>query len=100
MSKWGGGGHRIPQNVRNGLTHRIQMTMNKWLKGGDYDNLWELCEEAAKNIGCTPWTVWSWYTGKSLPMYHNLFAFCDEFEVSLDYLAGRVGAREILKKVA
>ncbi len=98
MSKWKAGGSHVPQSVRKGLSYRIRMTMNRWITSENH--VWDVCEEAANNIGCSPHTIWAWYVGRSLPLIHNLFAFADEFEVSLDYLAGRKAAHEIREKAA
>lgn len=86
---------RVPERIRKGLSYRIRVVMNPWMKSSG--GVWQHCHDVASRMDVRPWTVWSWYTGKSIPLVHNLFAFADEYEVSLDYLAGRTTARELRK---
>jgi len=50
----------------------------------------------AHDLGLSPMTVYFWWAGDTIPLLHNLIAFADYYEVSLDYLCGRTSVKHIL----
>ena len=84
---------RVPEALRKRVGTRIRSTMNPWIKGAPSAN--SHFADAAKALKVHPMTVYFWYEGYTLPLIHNLVHFAEYYEVSLDYLVGRTGAREV-----
>ena len=55
-------------------------------------------EELANKIGVTPQSVSKWETGQSMPDINLLTPLADFFEVSIDYLLGRIDNQDINSK--
>lgn len=55
-------------------------------------------EELANKIGVTPQSVSKWETGQSMPDINLLIPLADFFEVSIDYLLGRIDNQDINSK--
>ncbi len=92
-------GRRIPTEFRQATNYRMRMTMKKAMVERKNANLWELCEDTAKELDLSyPVVVWCWYEGKSLPTLYNLTLFAECFDVSIDYLLGRTAVRQLVKK--
>lgn len=52
-------------------------------------------EEMAANLNCTPKTYREYENGRLYPHAMNLVDIADLFHVSLDYLMGRTGRKEM-----
>lgn len=92
-------GTRIPEEFRRKVAYRIRRVMKPYVKSEEGSHM----KVAAVDIGVAYWTVWSWYNGVSLPTLYNLVRFANYYEVSLDYLLGRTGVKEMaaaLERVA
>ena len=92
MSTANSSGRRIPSDFRYKVHVRIQSAMKPYIKA---NGEWAECKEAAKSLRLSPHTVYGWWTGKSLPTIYNLVRFADLYEVSLDYLFGRLNEKSI-----
>ena len=55
-------------------------------------------EALANKIGVTPQSVSKWETGQSMPDINLLTPLADFFEVSIDYLLGRIDNQDINSK--
>lgn len=89
-------GRRIPQEFRDRVSARIETTMRPFVKGDQHH-----IAIAAADLEVSYTAVWFWYNGLCLPNLYNLVRFANYYEVSLDYLLGRTGVRQLqLRKVA
>ncbi|KPJ92592.1 MAG: hypothetical protein AMS18_07105 [Gemmatimonas sp. SG8_17] len=86
------GSKRIPGEFRTKVGSRIRMVMKPYAKE---KGEWAECCEAAESLKLHPHTVYNWYNGVTLPTIWNLVRFADLYEVSLDYLFGRIGVQSI-----
>jgi transcriptional regulator with XRE-family HTH domain len=86
------GSRRIPSEFRYKVHVRIQATMKPYIKA---NGEWAECCEASHSLKLSPHTVYGWWTGRSLPSIYNLVRFADLYEVSLDYLFGRLNEKSI-----
>jgi len=82
-------GTRIPEEFRRRAAYRIRRVMKPYAKDEGHMVV------AAADIGVAYWTVWSWYNGVSLPTLYNLVRFANYYEVSIDYILDRTGAKEV-----